>query len=80
MEDNTTPKVKLGVIPRDSRFKVPKEASPGPGNYNTHLFKSLSKGEFSILNTITEDSPTQIKSLAPFCQSSNTLNHTSRRQ
>lgn len=41
--------MKLGVVGNESRFKDGKDLSPGPGEYNTQIFKSLSKGEFSIL-------------------------------
>jgi hypothetical protein len=44
--DRSAPKKKLGVIGTEKRFnfELPDNPQPGPGEYNTHVFKSLSKG------------------------------------
>lgn len=49
MEETLKPKMKMGVIGTTMRFKTINRPSPGPGEYNIQAFKSLSKGELSIL-------------------------------
>ena len=58
-------KRKLGVIGKEERFKKYWGREPGPGAYDTHLYKSLNKLDFSILAISSQpNSPT--KSLSPF--------------
>eukprot|EP00347_Sterkiella_histriomuscorum_P010143 403377436 len=83
LDDRQKQKVPMGLMNRTDRFKrLQDQTSPGPGEYNTQVFKSLSKGEFSILtggyNQTT--SPRKKSTLSPFSASMNTLNHTSRLQ
>jgi len=70
----------LGTIDRTVRFKNPGSVSPGPGDYDLTGFKSLNKGEHSILHGQynTTSSPRLMNTLSPFSVSKNTFNHTSR--
>eukprot|EP00347_Sterkiella_histriomuscorum_P000638 403375076 len=82
-----------GVIGSQTRFKNEYKPFPGPGEYETHIYKSLSKGELSILamsdcfkNNYKQSgqaiskmiSPRQ--TLQPFSASRDTLNHSTREQ
>lgn len=42
-KDTTEPKKKLGVIGSEKRFADCNKPLPGPGDYNTQIFKSLNK-------------------------------------
>lgn len=57
-----------GVISREGRFRGPEKLVPGPGEYDTHLYKSLSKADFSILTVPDRGSisPRAMQSLSPF--------------
>ena len=57
MNDRSAPKLRLGVIGRTERFKRYKATSPGPGEYDTQVFKSLSRGELSIMGGANPSSP-----------------------
>ncbi|CDW82492.1 UNKNOWN [Stylonychia lemnae] len=82
LDERQKPKISLGIIDKQHRFKNHGSVSPGPGDYDLTGFKSLSKGEHSILNGQynTTSSPRLMNTLSPFSMSKNTLNHTSRQQ
>lgn len=89
--DGSAPKKKLGVIGTERRFnfEVPEAPLPGPGEYNTHVFKSLSKGQISLMamndkNTLSPRTP-QSRNMSqaviiPVSSAMNSFNKASREQ
>ena len=51
LEDRLAKKPKLGIFGKTARFRKYDDSKPGPGFYETQVFKSLSKGELSIMGT-----------------------------
>lgn len=47
--DKISPKRKSGVIGHEKRFKLSSFKTPGPGEYQTEMYKSLSKGDISLM-------------------------------